>query len=271
MEKTQTEKRSEIVSYTISEIHRIITGFMPGSHVIDSFWNYWGGLKQQRLLDFAESLRTVFESELGKDLENYNFETEDFVDVFDSVINKVLITKSEYKLDIFKSILVNSVKAKSDLAQTYIDLTNNLNEIQIKILDTLNSNEGERRKLLKLVKETINSADAAVTYAQHLRHLAETGKISTEQSILKADRDVTSKKMSLIMHIDENDSIVKRTKSHFNIKDAEYDFYFQDLISKSLLKKHQDNIPIDKTIDDKVITYIEVTEFTKDYLNFIKI
>lgn len=176
----------------------MILGFLPGGHVIDGFLNYRSSLKQKRMIQFSNSLKIIFEKELGESIDEYNFETEDFVDIIDSIFNKVLNTKSEKKLDRFKAIIVNQIKSNSDLAQVFIDLITKLNDIEVDILYSF-QNSGELKvERLNNMDELNAQHKEKLSYVERLKKLAIEGELKQGQSILKAEKDaeiVFSKQM----------------------------------------------------------------------------
>ena len=100
MEKSKIEKRADNGVYTMKQIQKMITGFLPGSHVIEGFWNYKGGLKQKRLIDFSESLKRIFEEVLN--IEGVLFRLIDTAGIriqTDDVIEQLGVAKSLEKMN----------------------------------------------------------------------------------------------------------------------------------------------------------------------------
>lgn len=139
MKKNLKETRSEAINHAVTTLRDISLSFMPGGQVVDSFLSFRSKLKEKRLLSFVEQLRKVFELELDFDLVNYNFETEDFVDIMDSILKKVLETKSEIKLIRFRNILAKQIISPIDnlVVNNYVRLVNELNEIELVMLERI--------------------------------------------------------------------------------------------------------------------------------------
>lgn len=136
MEKSDIEKREEIVDEGRKTFLQILGVFIPAADVAEGLWNFRSRLKERRMMEFLENIQTIYENELGKDLSTYNFETEDFVDVFDSILSKVLSNKSEKKLEYFSNILVNYMLEPSEdrVFLNYVEILERINDVQLLIL-----------------------------------------------------------------------------------------------------------------------------------------
>lgn len=266
MKKSNIERREERVVYGLEQFQKMVLGFMPGGHVIESFLNYRSDLKQKRVLDFSESLKNAFEQELGKDLENYNFENEDFVDLMDSVLTKVQNNRSQFKLDRFKAIIVNSVKERNDLSQVYVNLTESLNEIQVKILDAYEKSEDERKEIIEKIYRFNNARKESIREEERLILKAENGTIAPNESIAAQKAEANRNMAARLRAEKENASKMDYLKTTLNLSNGEYDYYFRDLVSRTLLFERE----IDVLDDGTMTPYIEVTEFAKGYLSFIR-
>jgi hypothetical protein len=109
MGKIDKNKAGETALYTAEVLQKMVLGFMPGGHLIDGFLNYRSGLKQKRVIDFFDSFKKELEEHTGRELSNDDFNNESFVDVMDSIASKAQTTKSQYKLERFRNILVKQV------------------------------------------------------------------------------------------------------------------------------------------------------------------
>lgn len=269
MKKSDKERNAEVLLYTLEEIQKIITGFIPGGHLIDGFWNFRSGLKQKRLLDFAESLKKLLEKELGNNLKNYHFETEDFVDVFDSIMNKVQYTKSETKLNSFKAIIVNSIKCKSDLTQVYIDLISKLNDKEIEMLKHFMKSEQSRKKKIEQIYKFKSLLDNKQSNVERLKRLAQIGEIQPHQSISSAQKEETFTYSKLIQARKDYEIEHKSINSKMlGISEGEFEYYYTDLIANGLIKTIQFEPFRDSHIK---LQYIVLTKFGTEFFQFITI
>lgn len=106
-----------------------------GQALTEVFFDYSGRIKQNRLNRFIELLSEYFLNNPNINIDN--IKTEDFSDLFDSVLRRVVATKSEYKLRRFRDILINQIEeplSEIDDYQLYLDLIVSLSENDIKVL-----------------------------------------------------------------------------------------------------------------------------------------
>ena len=123
----------ELLSETVRQT---VFSFIPAGPILESFWSYRNNLKQKRVLDFSKSVKTALEEIGEKEIHASNFQTEDFVDLIELVYSKVMNTRSAYKLERFKNILVNKIVEpnKEALFKKYVNLLDQLEDVQILIL-----------------------------------------------------------------------------------------------------------------------------------------
>lgn len=266
MNKSEVEKREEQTVYGLEQFQKMVLGFMPAGHVIEGFLNYRDGLKQKRILDFSESLKSIFERELGKKLDTYNFETEDFVDVFDSVISQIQNTRSNKKLNGFQAILVNNIRGKSDLVQTFIDLISRLNDMEIDILNKYNRTEDSRKEIVEEIYHLHNLLKEKKVHTLNLKDKANQGTIKPSESIaagIKDERSVEAKLIRKKNHYKE--SYENMNGNSFGVSLGEYEYYSNNLMSYGLIR----SIKVDPCEDGNELDFILVSDFGKDFLNFI--
>lgn len=158
-----------------------ILSFIPAGPLLSGFLNYRNNLKQKRILDFSESVKKALEEIDGKELHASNFETEDFVDVIEAVYMRVINTRSVYKLERFRNIIVNQIieqRIETPMFNKYIQLLDQLDDAQIVILDTFRNWEG--KKIISI----------AVAYLGN-EHVIFPGAHVLEQLSKKLERNVT--------------------------------------------------------------------------------
>ncbi len=106
-----------------------------GQVLTEICFDYRGRIKQNRLNRFTELLFDYFLENPDVDIED--IKTEDFSDLFEWVLKRVVLTKSEKKLERFRDILINKIEKPSyeiDNLELYLDLISNLSETEIKVL-----------------------------------------------------------------------------------------------------------------------------------------
>lgn len=140
-------KAGEIALSATESFQRIVLGFLPGGHVIDEFLNFRNNLKQQRVLKFSENVKKALEELTDEEIDESNFTSEDFVDIVEMIFTKVQNTKSEYKLERFRNILVKQLidpQPEMDMIFKYVKLLDELNDVQIHILDDFRFWQGQK-------------------------------------------------------------------------------------------------------------------------------
>lgn len=268
MEKSKVERRAEVADYTMEQLRKIYTGFMPYSHVVEGFWNFNKGLKQQRLMNFVESLKLVFESKLKIKLDSYDFQSEDFVDLFESIMKEVQTTKSIEKLNAFRGIFINSLILDSfDLTQVYIDLTTSLHEKQIEILNIFISTNEDRKNISKKISELSKLHGEKEANTKRLRALTEKGTIESGQSIAQSSKDEVAVLAQLEKAREEHKRIVDSINPiRFGIESSKFNYFVRDLISKGLLVE---NTYV--SFASNIVDSIDATDFAIDYYKFVTI
>ena len=92
-------------------------------------FEYRGRIKQNRLNKFTELLSDFFK-------DNSKINLEDFSDLLEAILKRVVDTKSEEKLKRFRDVLINGLNNQINYENTepYLDLVKSLSEIEINIL-----------------------------------------------------------------------------------------------------------------------------------------
>jgi hypothetical protein len=120
------------------KVRQTVFSFIPAGPIFETFWSYRSNLKQKRVIEFSESVKTALEEIGGKEIHASNLQTEDFVDLMELVYLKVISTSSVYKLERFRDILVNKIvepEKENHLFKKYVNLLDQLEDVQILILD----------------------------------------------------------------------------------------------------------------------------------------
>lgn len=224
-------------------------------------------IKQDRINRFALLLQEYFEEHGISNEEFENIKSEDFSDVFESVLQRVVNTKNLKKLERFRSILLGQLQGNqnNDFVETYLDITSRLDDNQILILEKF----AETKVRLDEIERQKEQLDVKIREAQdkarEFRLKAENGTIKPEESIAKADKDLAFLKFEKSKAEQEEDRLlsVKRA-GYYQLNDTDFEFYLQDLVSKSLMKD------VNVTFHDTTtVTIKKITEFGIRYINFL--
>lgn len=234
-----------------------------GQILTEVAFDYRSKIKQNRLNQFVELLENYFSNHQGINLEN--FQTEKFSDLFESVLKRVIQTKSSHKHSMFRDILVNQLQNPQqsiDDSEIYLDLISTLGEIEIQMLY-------EYRIFVKpyydAATEFNNLQRSLQTVSKNLKIEKELkGKefeshdISLSEELQEIERKIGLKKI-------EVDKLLEiRKSSFFKITDDQFLYYKQRLFSKGLL--------IDNgvgSVGGKPFETMGITQFGKQFIDFI--
>jgi len=158
---------------------------------------YRSQIKLERLWRFYEDLVVNVESEGSFEFDHNHLTSEEFGDIFESILRRVVNTASKEKAQRFKKILLNEMKHtyESDFKETFLDIVSRINEEQILILNHFREVKGSEL--------ASNPAWGVV----------DGGDAEGEDAEVSLNRE----------------------KDLFGFDEAKYLFYVQDLVSKSLL------------------------------------
>lgn len=107
-----------------------------GALLNEVIFDHRGRIKQERCNRFIYELTQYMASINERDIDIEFLKSEDFSDLFESIMRRVIPNRSEEKMHRFKKILVKQMIAPSysDYTETFLDLVQRLNEKQIEIL-----------------------------------------------------------------------------------------------------------------------------------------
>ncbi len=234
-----------------------------GSLLNEAIFDYRSRIKQNRLNDFTKLLSLFFTD--NPDVELDGIKTEEFSDLFESVVRRVLQTKSKEKYIRFKNILVQQIQYPHkdiDNAETYLDLISTLDEMCIWIL----------REHLSFFKayEIIDPIRAKIS-AKVQSNQEEINKIysvpqnevllNKAKKKLKSNQDKVERYNKQVIGIQEF-----RKSEFFGISPSEYLYYKQILYAKGLL--------IEKgagSLGHESFRTMGITEFGKKFIEFMSV
>jgi len=252
---TKIDKKEIIISAAKS-----IFGVIPyGGALLDElFFEYNGRIKQKRLNHFIEILAENFTEDSQINIEN--IQTEDFNDLFESVLRRVVCTKSELKLRKFKDILINELNFPTkqiELVELYLDLINDLSEEEISILyyhkyfDLAYVDKIDKMNRLKnqlySVKENQKKETIIIDQSTYSKE-----KIELEQRIEKFEKWFANLRKY-------------KTAEFYNLDDNKFMLFKQRLFSKGLLLDNRMS-----RIGSGKFQHMGITEFGQEFIEFIK-
>ena len=250
-----TDKKEIIISSTKS-----VFGMIPhvGTALNELFFDYNGRLKQKRLNNFVEILHEYFSQ--NKDVSIENIKTEDFNDIFESILKRVVVTKSSHKLYRFRDILVkelNSPTSETELIDLYLDLITSLSEKELVILNNYKhfdkTFDNEIAKLYKLKQQFQKVSDDK----KRETIIITRSKYEDEYLRLKGIIERTEKKHKKLEKY--------KTAEFYKLSEQKFFFYKQRLYSKGLLF----DIGVGG-VGTRAFEVMSITEFGIEFINFIK-
>ena len=237
-----------------------IFGVIPfgGAALDELIFEYNGRIKQNRLNRFVEILAENFNENTEINLDN--IKTEDFNDLFESVLRRVVQTKSERKLVRFKDILIkelNSPTAESEVIDHYLDLISSLTEEELTILYN-------HRHFTEEFEEHIDELN------RHKDNLTSLQEQLKKQTLVIGESEYQKPYDQLKITYAKKKEFVKSfnkfKKAEFYQLDAKnFVFYKQRLFSKGLLIDNGMN-----RIGGVPFGNMTITEFGLEFIEFIR-
>jgi len=239
---------------------KALFGVIPfgGTALNELFFEYNGQIKQKRLNRFVEILAENFTE--GSKISIENIKTEDFNDLFEAVLRRVVQTKSETKLLRFKDILIKELNNPSDepeLIDVYLDLISSLSEQELIVLSY--HNHFDEKFNLEFEKKS----------KLREQRLKLEQKLKEERLIIDGSKyqDSFNKVDAEIKEIEKKHSSFDkfRTAEFYGIDGQQFIFFKQRLFSKGLI--------IDWGIGRIGVSSFEmmsITEFGTEFIEFIK-
>ncbi len=221
-------------------------------------FDYNGRIKQERINRFVNLLSEYFTHNHEVKIEN--IKTEDFNDLFESVIKKVVVSKSEKKMIRFRDILIKELNIPSketELTSLYLDLIETLTEEELMILERhsnftqdyynrLNQQSNLKSELSKIQKEL----DSKTYLNPDNNHLLAIKKLQDE--------------IDDFLKVKESLKRFNQAKT-YNLIEPKFMFFKQRLYSKGLLLDEGIG-----RIDIRAFEMMMITDFGKEFINFIE-
>lgn len=213
MAKSDIEKRIQSVEDFFNEIQSYLIGKLPIGSEINLLLNARSNIRRTRLIRFFESFREELQKVYGKPLETDQITSEEFLDVMEAIMIKVQATKSAYKVERFRNILLRQAINPIDhqFALKYVQVIDDLSDVQMIMLSVFNG---------------FNSISKPWDF-KYVIWKKYNPEGNTSSNIPSGDFDIQCAGQTIA------------------IKHDELQFYFSDLITKNLVKnKNEDKLSI---------------------------
>lgn len=244
-------EQEEINNSLVKTLFSLVTIPILGPALTEIF-DFRGKLKQNRLNQFTELLENYFSNHAGIDLEN--FQTIEFSDLFESVLNGVVLTNSLEKMKMFKGILINQLENPSqsiDESEIYLDLVTELNEIELRILF-------EYRQFILSFQREVDEMNQLERRLAVLENEEEKSQPHDPTKLVDFQYAVGQKRKELnrLQNIYKHD--------HFDIDQDQFLFYKQRLFSKALLVDNGIG-----SIGGKPFSTMGITQFGVRFIDYV--
>lgn len=117
---------------------RALLGSVPtiGTALNEIVFEHASRLKQRRFEEFVRGISTKLEAVESSAVDREYLQSDEFIDFFESVLNKVTRTSSREKLERLKKAFAGQIQApiQTDYQNTFLDLIMNVSEQQIIIM-----------------------------------------------------------------------------------------------------------------------------------------
>lgn len=257
--------KEEVKQSALTTLKALVEAIPVIGGSINVFLDHRSKIRQERINKFINILSDYFEKESSISIDHNYITTDEFGDVFESVLRRISTTNSESKLHRFKNILINEIRSdvKIDYIETFLDLTNSLNDKQIEIMIVFSkipsSIEGYYEQIPQIESE-IEALKVALENERKIQTKGFANDFSKVNDSIKRKTEVLAKQNKSIAEV-----AMFRNCKYFEMQESEFRILIQDLVGKSLLVDI--GLPI---LGIRPFEVLAVTDFGKSYLEFIK-
>lgn len=225
--------------------------------------DYRGKIKQNRLNKFVELFSEFFYNNPSIELEN--LKSEDFSDLFESVLKRVVLTKSEEKHKRLRDVLAKQIikpNTNIDNSEIFLDLISTLSETEISVLyhySNFNKDLAVTKQNIRNFERNLERAEEELKVEGSLRNRGYDNQYSSINYEISRIKENLHNERQII---EENQKL--RGSNFINITEDQLLFYKQRLYSKGLL--------IDSGIGGigiQPFQIMSITQFGRQFINFI--
>ncbi|MXN91106.1 hypothetical protein GR160_07670 [Flavobacterium sp. Sd200] len=257
MENFERKELTNSVAKTLFSVVPYVGGLLN-----EVIFDYRGRVKQERINNFILLLAEYFGN--NPIIDNTVFTSEDFGDLFESVLKRVALTKSKEKHIRFRDILTNFINypyPNADDTDIFLDLVNYLNDTAIVILKHHQIFDDEfelKHEQFDLLNQEVIRIQGGFTSNLHSAHDPNTSQDKTTNDL--------SDKLLALKNFEEEFKKLNLVKSakFYGISEDAFLYYKQILFAQGLLS--------DKGIgalNSPPFTNMSITEFGSKFIGFI--
>lgn len=268
MEKESLNKKIILREVGISATKGAI-GAIPfvGTALNEAIFESRGRIKQDRVNRFIHMLQEFMETVSEEDVDFEHLKSDEFSDIFESILKRVAYTRSEEKMKRFRKVLVSEMQSPTDtdFTETFLDIISRLEEIQIRILRDIKiatkNCGGLHEKVFKIQNEIKAHKTQLKKETEHQKN-GYANNVSREQKNIADKTSIVRRDLKKLA-----DNQKYYNSEVYGIEFSQYSFYVQDLISKALLQERL--IPRNGK-EPPVTKLIEITTYGDEFLKYIK-
>jgi len=268
MKSESTNKKIILREVGISATKGAI-GAIPfvGTALNEAIFESRGRIKQERVNKFIKMLQEFMDTVSEEDIDFEHLKSDEFSDIFESILKRIVYTRSEEKLKRFRKVLVSEMQNPSDtdFTETFLDMISRLEEVQIKILKDIRITTKNCGGLHERVFKLQNEIQAHKT---QLKKELEHQKNGFANSVSREQKNISEKNTLLKTNLNIlADNQQFNNSKAYGIEFSQYSFYLQDLISKALL---QERLIPRYGKEPPVTKIIEITTYGEEFLKYIE-
>ncbi|RYE13945.1 MAG: hypothetical protein EOP45_20415 [Sphingobacteriaceae bacterium] len=244
---------------------RSMFGAIPvvGGALNEVIFDIRGRVKQERLNRFIELLSEFFTNRPDFDAEN--LKSEDFGDLFEEVLRKVVQTKSSAKHKRYRDVLVNGIETSVfdiDNSSRFLDLISSLEEVEVIILSSYAKYGNE---LFQVMEEFDSLRENVSSLNQQMREELKLSAAGSANDKTKVMQELSlAKDRMRILEKKKSDLVSFTDCGYYSLNEGKFIFYKQSLCSKALL--------VDvgaKKFDYQPYRDVEITTFGIEFVSFL--
>lgn len=223
---TSTEEKKAMAELALRQL---LYSLPIAGPIMEVMFEYSGKVKQERFNRFVQLLDEAF---LKNGISLYELQTEENVDLFETIFRKVTQTKSEQKRIGFKNLLIHGLQHREEVdhCEIFSELLLNISEKELAILHYHKKFLIEEKGALKVRNNLknelyeLNNKKALAGDSYQFSHLAVHQKSEEKLNVLIDQAEA-------VLNQYKQDCIAER----FSISEHEYKFFLQCLFGKGLL------------------------------------
>lgn len=237
-----------------------------GQLLSEIFFDYRSRIKQERLNLFLENfIKYLTVNSLSEKADSL-LSSEDFGDLFESVIRRLVQTNIKERVQLFQNVLTNYIQQpnKNEYQDIFLDIIDRINASQIRVLEAHANINEDIRKLLEQREYFTSEINRLNNEMKAENRMMENGGPDFRYyEITKEIMGISQHLKTVGQGIDSDEKV--RNPDFYGISQGEYLFLIQDLFAKGLLMDIGSG-----TFDTKPFEKMKITEFGKAFLEFIR-